>query len=66
MARKQLSRSQGGALARSSRRKPVDVPPAPQVAIAAKKRKSGKPAPRVSKHKKRAAWFKSRVTWPKQ
>jgi photosystem II stability/assembly factor-like uncharacterized protein len=46
------------------RRAPVDVPPASRVAIAAKKRKSGKPAPRVSKHKKRAAWFKSRVTWP--
>ena len=64
MARKKPSRSQRGALARSSRRKPADVPPAPRVEIAAKKRKSGKPAPRVSKHKKRAAWFRSRVTWP--
>jgi photosystem II stability/assembly factor-like uncharacterized protein len=64
MARMKPSRSQRGALARSSRRKPADVPPAPQVEIAAKKRKSGKPAPRVSKHKKRAAWFRSRVTWP--
>ncbi len=52
------------ALARSSGRKPADVPPAPRVEIAAKKRKSGKPAPRVSKHKNRAAWFRSRVTWP--
>ena len=64
MARKKPSRSQRGALARSSRRKPADVPPAPRVEIAAKERKSGKPAPRVSKHKKRAAWFRSRVTWP--
>lgn len=64
MARKKPSRSQRGALARSSGRKPADVPPAPRVEIAAKKRKSGKPAPRVSKHKKRAAWFRSRVTWP--
>ena len=64
MARKKPSRSQRGALARSSGRKPADVPPAPRVEIAAKKRKAGKPAPRVSKHKKRAAWFRSRVTWP--
>ncbi len=64
MARKRSSRSKRLASARYSRRQPADVPPPPRVAIAAKKRKSGKPAPRVSKHKKRAAWFKSRVTWP--
>ena len=64
MARKKPSRSQRAVLARSSRRKPAVVPPAPRVELAAKKRKSGKPAPRVSKHKKRAAWFRSRVSWP--
>ena len=64
MARTQPSRSKRGAPARSSWRQPADVPPAPRVEIAAKQRKSGKPAPRVSRHKKRAAWFRRRVSWP--
>ncbi|MFN0184270.1 MAG: WD40/YVTN/BNR-like repeat-containing protein [Aquabacterium sp.] len=52
---------------RTARPAPVDpatASPVPLVAGPRKARKSGKAAARRSLHKKRAAWFRARITWP--
>lgn len=38
---------------------PVDIQPGPR-----KQRARGAPAPRLTRHKNRAAWFRARVSWP--
>ena len=64
MAQRRKSRPKRRAQVASRGRTLPKVPRATQSEIIAKKRKSGTPKPRLSRHKNRAAWFRSRVSWP--
>ena len=63
MARRQTSRSKRAA-ASARRREVVQIPPATRTEVSARKQKTGTPKPRLSNHKNRAQWFRSRATWP--
>jgi photosystem II stability/assembly factor-like uncharacterized protein len=49
---------------RKTRRRPHAAPRVEAIAAPKPKRRTGRPPPRKTTHKKRSAWFRARVAWP--